>query len=181
MKILIFTWRDIRNPAAGGAEVFTHQISSRLAAKGHEVTLFTSTFRGCKNEEILDDVRIIRAGGRYTVYLHARVYYKKYFKGKYDVVVDEINTVPFFTPTFVKNGEKIIALIFQLAREFWSHEMHFPINYLGYYVLEERWLKNYIDIPTITICSSTKQDLLKLGFKKIFIVPIGLTIKPLEN
>jgi len=29
LKILIFNWRDIRNPEAGGAEVFTHENAKR--------------------------------------------------------------------------------------------------------------------------------------------------------
>ncbi len=42
MDILWFNWRDIRNPEAGGAEVYTHEIAKRLAEKGYSITLFTS-------------------------------------------------------------------------------------------------------------------------------------------
>ena len=44
LKVLWFNWRDIRNPAAGGAEVYTHEIARRLVGRGHEVTLFASLF-----------------------------------------------------------------------------------------------------------------------------------------
>jgi hypothetical protein len=30
MKILWYNWRDIKNPDAGGAEVFTHEVCKRL-------------------------------------------------------------------------------------------------------------------------------------------------------
>jgi glycosyltransferase involved in cell wall biosynthesis len=130
---------------------------------------------------MLDGVRVVRAGGKYSVYKRAKEYYKKYFsKENYDVAIDAINTKPFLTPKFVSNGELVVALIHQLAREYWFYETPFPINYLGYYYLENRWLRNYTDIPTLTVSESTKQDLANLGFKKIFEVPEGLNFKPLD-
>jgi glycosyltransferase involved in cell wall biosynthesis len=180
MNILIYNWRDIINPAAGGAEVFTHEIAKRLVSKGHKITLFTSAFGGCKAREAIDGIDIIRSGGRYSVYFQAQKYYKKH-AGEFDIVVDEINTRPFMTPKFVKDGTPIVALIHQLAREFWYLEMKFPINWLGYHVLEDMWLKNYLDVPTLTVSNSTKQDLVDLGFKNISIIPEGLNITPLDS
>lgn len=180
MNILIYNWRDIKNPASGGAEVLTHEIAKRLVLKGHKITLFTSAFAGCNKNESIDGVDIIRSGGRFTVYLNAPKFYKKH-AGEYDVVVDEINTRPFMTPDFVKDGTPVVALIHQLAREFWFYEMPFPINWIGNHILEDRWLKNYIDIPTITVSQSTKNDLIDLGFKDITIIPEGINFKPLPD
>jgi len=166
----------------GGAEVFTYENAKRWVKVGHEVTLFTSEFPNCKREEVLDGVRIVRAGGKYSVYWKAKRYYRKYFsKEGYDVVVDEINTRPFLTPKFVNNGEKVVALIHQLAREYWFYETPFPVSYIGYYFLEKRWLKNYVDVPTVTVSESTRQDLLDLGFREVFVVPEGLNFKPLSE
>ena len=181
MKILIFNWRDIRNPHGGGAEVFTHEIAKRCVGAGNEVTLFTSEFPGCMKDEVIDGVRVLRAGSKYSVYRKARVYYKKYFRGKFDLIVDEINTRPFLARKFVDKGEKIIALIHQLAREFWFYETPFPISCIGYYLLEPRWLRNYIKVPTITVSESTKRDLLDFGFGKIFIVPDAINYRPLDK
>jgi glycosyltransferase involved in cell wall biosynthesis len=165
----------------GGAEVFTYENAKRWVKAGHEVTLFTSEFPDCKREEVVDGVRIVRAGGKYSVFWKAKKYYKKYFsKEGYDVVVDEINTRPFLTPRYVNNGERIVALIHQLAREYWLYETPFPISYIGYYLLENRWLKNYVDVFTVTVSESTKQDLVDLGFKKVLIVPEGVNVKPMD-
>lgn len=180
MKILIFNWRDIKNPSAGGAEAFTHENARRWINADHEVTLFTSKFQDCKKEETVNGIKIVRAGSKYSVYREARKYYKKYFKGKFDVIIDEINTRPFSTPKFVEN-EKIIVFIHQLAREYWFYEVPFPINYIGYHFLEGKWLSNYRDIPTITISNSTKQDLLNLGFKKVFVISAGITFDSLTK
>jgi glycosyltransferase involved in cell wall biosynthesis len=170
------------NPEMGGAEVFTREVAKRWVEAGHEVTLFTSEFYGCKGEEVVDGVRIVRAGGRYSVYWRAKKYYRKRFsKEGYDVVIDEINTRPFLTPKFVDNGEKIVALIHQLAREYWFYETPFPISFIGYHFLEDKWLRNYLDMPTVTVSESTRRDLIDLGFKRVFVVPEGLNFTPLRE
>ena len=182
LKVLVFNWRCWLNPAMGGAEVFTYENAKRWVKAGHEVILFTSKFPNCERDEVVDGVRIVRAGGKYSVYWKAKKYYRKYFcREGYDVVVDEINTRPFLTPKFVYNGEKIIALIHQLAREYWFYETPFPINYIGYYYLENRWLKSYVNIPTVTVSESTKQDLMHLEFRRVFVVSEGLNFDPLDK
>ena len=52
LKILLFNWRCWLNPAMGGAEVFTREILTRWAKDGHEITLFTAEFPGCRKEEV---------------------------------------------------------------------------------------------------------------------------------
>lgn len=182
LKILWFNWRCWLNPEMGGAEVFTREVARRWAEIGHQVTLFTSEFSNCEREEILEGVRVVRSGGKYSVYCRARKYYRERFSEEgYDVVVDEINTRPFFTLKFVKRCEKVIALIHQLAREYWFYETPFPASYFGYYFLEDRWLRNYLYIPTVTVSESTQQDLSNLGFKRVFLVPEGLAFEPLSK
>ncbi|MDQ3903559.1 MAG: glycosyltransferase family 4 protein, partial [Thermoproteota archaeon] len=65
--------------------------------------------------------------------------------------------------------------------EFWFYETRFPVNYIGYYYLENKWLSNYKDITTLTVSDSTKVDLQDLGFKKIVVVPPGLNVAPLSK
>jgi glycosyltransferase involved in cell wall biosynthesis len=182
LRILIFNWRCWLNPAMGGAEVFTREVLERWVKGGHEVTLFTSQFEGSKEEEVVDGVRIVRRGGRLSVYGQAKkTYADRFSKESFDVVVDEINTRPFMTPKFVSHNERVVALIHQLAREYWFYETPFPASYLGRYFLEERWLKNYSDIPTVTVSESTKEDLLNMGFGRIFVVGEGLNFEPLAE
>jgi hypothetical protein len=51
VNILIYNWRDIKNPASGGAEILTHEIAKRLVSKGHKITIFTAAFAGCKKNK----------------------------------------------------------------------------------------------------------------------------------
>lgn len=143
------------------------------------MTLFSASFPGYISEEVIDGVKHVRSGGRYSVYRNAKDYYQDKHS-QFDAVIDEINTRPFLTPKYVRN-KPILALIHQLAREFWFYETPFPLNYLGYYYLEKKWLSNYKDIPTVTVSESSRKDLEELGFKKIHIVPEGLDIEQLAK
>jgi len=179
MKLLWFSWRDLKHPEAGGAEVLAHHVMRRLTKKGYDLTLFCAKFANCLVTECIDGVTIIRDGGKYTVYNKARRYYN--LNGdKYDLIIDEINAKPFLTPKFV-NNRPILALFHQLNAQYWFYETFFPLNYIGYYYLESKWLSHYRNIPTITVSNSSKKDLELLGFKKIFLIPVGLDITPLSN
>jgi glycosyltransferase involved in cell wall biosynthesis len=176
LRIAWFNWKCIRHPEAGGAERFTHEVARRLVDKGHEVTIVTSRPEGLPAEEEIAGYRVLRAGGRYTVYLKARKIYMEALRGKVDLVVDEVNTLPFFTVKYAR--EPVVALIHQLAREYWLLELKPPISWIGY-ILEPKYLSLYRNIPTITVSESTERDLEKLGFKRIYVVPEGLNVKPL--
>jgi glycosyltransferase involved in cell wall biosynthesis len=181
MRVLWLNWRCWLNPDMGGAEVFTYEVAKRWVASGHDVTLFTAKFPGCKTEETVDGVKIVRAGGWFTVYRQAKRFYSKRFRNEgFDVIIDEINTRPFFAPKFAEK-EKVIALIHQLAREFWFYETPFPASYLGYHFLENRWLKQYRNVPTVTVSRSTQEDLAALGFRNVSIVSEGLNFEPLKE
>jgi len=170
IRILWYNWRCIKHPLAGGAEVYTHEIARRLAKLNHEIVLVASKPKGLSRNDIIDGYNILRVGNRYTVYLHAgRVYHELRKHGwKPDIVIDEINTIPFLTPKYVK--EPIIMLIHQLCKECWSYAIHPLIQVFGWW-LERRLHKIYVESArngklkaVITVSSSTKQDLIELGY-----------------
>lgn len=181
LKILWLNWRCWLNPAMGGAEVFTREVASNWVKRGHELTLFTSEFPGSLKEEMSNGIKIVRSGGRFSVYWRAKKLYNERFRSEnFDIVIDEINTRPFFAPNFVKDT-KVIAMIHQLAREYWFYETPFPISYLGYRYLESKWLGQYRNIPTVTVSESTRLDLVEIGFKNTYVVPEGLDFPPLSS
>lgn len=180
MKILFFNWRDIKNPRSGGAEVVNEELAKRLVKSGYEVIFIVGGFTGGKPEETINGYKIIRVGGRWSVYYHAYRYYKKHLVGWADVVIDEVNTVPFFCRFYVK--EKNILLVYQLCREIWFYQMFPPLNLIGY-LLEPLYLRLLRDRDVITISESSKADLLRFGFKKdkVHIISVGIDIDPVES
>jgi glycosyltransferase involved in cell wall biosynthesis len=178
MRILWFNWRDIEHPDAGGAEVLTHEVMKRLVQHGYDMTLFCPKVEGRSDSEVLDGIKIIRKGGKYTVYHHGRNYFKRNYD-KYDLVIDEVNPRPFLNPK-VLNGKPSLVLFHQLIREEWFYEMPFPISYFCHFY-ENKWLLPYKNTRTLTVSESSKMDLEKIGFKNVKVIPMGVSIAPLNS
>lgn len=177
MRILILNWKDIAHPAAGGAEVFTYELARRWVEWGHEVTWFASEAHERPAEEILEGVRIVRRGNRLTVYREARRYYQRQGVGRFDVVIDEVNTRPFLTPSYVRDAP-VVGLIYQVARDVWSLEAPFPVSVVGRYWLEPRWLRLYRDIPMVTISESSRESFVPYGLGNVDVIPVGMHVPP---
>jgi glycosyltransferase involved in cell wall biosynthesis len=172
LRILFLSWRDPLNPKAGGAELFTHEIARRMVAHGDSVEWFVASHDGAAREENLDGVQVVRQGRQWSVHMAAARRYRRRIARDFDAVIDEINTIPFFTPLWARVPS--VALIFQLAREVWWHESPFPMNAAGY-AIEPLYLRVYRRTPAMTISASTESDLRRLGFTApITVLPIGL-------
>lgn len=174
MRIVWCSWKDRAHPQAGGAEVVTDQILRRLVADGHEVTLLTAAYPGAG--ELETAYRIIRGGGRFTVYFHAWRYYRKNLRGAVDLVIDEMNTIPFFASRYVDT--KSLMMVHQLAREIWFYQLPWFIGWIGY-LLEPLYLFSLRKQPVITVSDSTQRDLAYYGFDtaKIRIISEGIEME----
>jgi glycosyltransferase involved in cell wall biosynthesis len=181
MRILIYNWKDLAHPAAGGAEVFTEEVARALVRRGHDVTLFAAAVEGRPEQEVVEGVQVVRRGGRTGVYRAARRFWSEQGAAAYDIVVDEINTRPFLTPRWLR-GAPVVALIHQLAREIWSYELPFPVSVLGRYVLEPLWLRSYRSVPALTVSQSSAESLTRFhGWRDVTVVPEGHTPHPVPR
>jgi glycosyltransferase involved in cell wall biosynthesis len=180
MKILWLNWKDRENPEAGGAEVVNEELAKRLVVDGHEVTFLTSGFSGGSKEQTKNGFKIIRVGNKWSVYLKAFQYYKKHLNDWPDLVIDEVNTVPFFAKFYVK--QRNILFVHQLCREIWFYQMFFPLNIIGY-LIEPIYLYLLSDRKVITVSESTKKDLMRFGFKEknISIISEGIELDPVSS
>jgi glycosyltransferase involved in cell wall biosynthesis len=172
VDILILNWRCSLNPQAGGAETMTFEIARRLVAQGNHVEWFTAGYPGALAEEDLDGIHVIRSGRQWTVHWAAFQRYRGGLRNRFDAVIDEVNTVPFFTPIWA--DIPAVMLMFQLAREVWWYESRFPLSAIGY-AAEPLYLRCYRHVPVLTISESTERDLRRLGFSgPIHIMPVGV-------
>jgi len=139
---------------------------------GDSVEWFSAMFPGALNEEIVDGVRIVRAGRQWTVHWSAYRRYRGKLTRQFDIVVDEVNTIPFFTPLWADVPK--VMFIHQLAREVWWYESAFPLSVLGF-LAESIYLWPYRATPVLTVSASTERDLRQLGFQgPITVIPEGL-------
>ncbi len=166
MNILIFNWRDLKHSWAGGGEIYVFEQAVRWVKMGHEVTVFCGQDIDKKLSpfEIIDGIRIYRRGGRYSLYIWAIWYYLKQFRGKFDVVIDVENGIPFFTPLFCRIPK--ICLVHHIHDRQFFYELSFPLNYVGFLTEKYIFPLVYKNIPIITVSIATKERLIKLGFNK---------------
>ena len=177
LRVLFLNWRDIANPDAGGAEVYTHEVAKRWVEEGHQVSLLTSRFSGCSRAETLDGVRIRRVGRLRSGTFHILAQRELARLSGFDVVIDEINTIPFLTPLWRRRLPSVVTLIHQLAVEVWDAEVPRPLAAIGRR-LESRLLGLYEDVPVVTVSESTRGDLQRLGLRNVHVVPMGLEEPP---
>lgn len=176
-QILFLSWRDIKAPKKGGAEVYTHEMLKGCTNLDYDIVHISPEYEGCKTDEIIDGIRYLRMGSIWSVIGKSRKYYKLN-REKIEFVIDQCNTHRFFTPFWVEK-EKRIFFIHQFTREIWFRHTKFPFNHIGFRM--ENWMtKLYKKNITMTVSNSTKNDLLDLGFQKekIYILPEGIDFIP---
>ncbi len=187
----MITWRDVKSPYAGGAEILTHNILKRLTHL-YEIKVLSSAFPKCEFEEVIDGITYTRLGNKrsyiaeaynWKIYQEVFNYYQKHIldKVQYDVVIEQINTVPFFYALY---GDKnTILFIHQLCRKTWFHQMPWFLAWIGYFIFEPLSLLLLRNKQVITVSESSKNDLLRFGFKNenIHIISEGITLTPAES
>ena len=177
---LWMAWKDIKNPYAGGAEVVNGQLAQRLVRDGHEVIFLVRGFADAPKEETRHGYRIIRVGDFHSVYWEAYRYYKKHLQGWADLVIEEVNTIPFFCNWYVR--ERNILFFHQLCREIWFYEMGSFKGIFGY-VAETIYLMLLGNRDVITVSDSSKRDLSRYGFKRnrIKVIGEGIELEPVTD
>ena len=161
MKILVVNYRDRKHPAAGGAEKHLHRIFSQIVEAGHKVVLLTTAFPGCKSREIVDGIEVVRRGGdllfQLTVALNVKRLDRKY---GFDVVVEDLNKLPLFTPFLTR--KPVVVQMHHLWRSSIFHEAAFPVA-LAVWLVERLIPWCYRRQPFVVVSPSTKHELAEIG------------------
>lgn len=163
MKILIYNWRDIKHIWAGGGEIYIFEQAKRWVTMGHEVTLFCGEDKERKLplHETIQGIKIYRKGGRYSLYFWAAWYYLSRFRGKFDVVIDVENGVPFFTPIFCRIPK--VCYVYHVHGSQFFYELPKPLSFIGFIIERYVFPLLYHRIPIVTISETTKRQLITIG------------------
>ncbi len=166
MNILIFNWRDTKHVWAGGAEIYIQQLARYWVQSGHNVTIFCGNDGHSSRNETINDVRIIRRGGTFTVYLWAFIYYVLKLRGAFDMVIDSENGIPFFTPLYVRVPKFLLIHHIHQDKIIFQGRLPFPLVYLAMFLESKLMPIVYSNSKIITVSESSKQDIVKLGISK---------------
>lgn len=156
----MLNWRDMKNPAAGGAEAVAENVVNGLAELGHEIVYLTSAFPGSKREEDLGKAKVIRRGSVFTVYIHAFLYFMKHRKD-FDFVIECVSAVPFFTPLYF-NSKKVIIMPYHIVGKVIFKELNLPSALIAY--AAERSIPTlYKKSKFLAISNEVRTELINFG------------------
>jgi glycosyltransferase involved in cell wall biosynthesis len=184
MNFLWLSWKDIEHPQAGGAEIVASELGKRLAKDGHEVIFVAAHFPGAAKKTEINGYKVIRLngklGGRMRIYWDAWRYVRRYLRDWPDLTIEEINTMPFFSRFYMKKPR--LLFFHQLCRQTWFYQLPRPIGLVGF-LIEPLYIRLLNKDPAIAMSKSTKQDLVRCGFKPndISIISEGIELEPVKN
>lgn len=163
-SILIFNWRDTKHKWAGGAEVFIQEISKRWVDKGYTVTQFSGNDGKNPSHGYVDGVEVYRHGSFYTVYIWAFVYYILKFRGRYSVIIDCENGIPFFTPLYA--SEKTFLLIHHVHQEVFRKSLPWPLAQIALFLEATVMPYVYRKDQVVTVSPSSQHEIVRHNLTK---------------
>jgi glycosyltransferase involved in cell wall biosynthesis len=186
MRIVVLNWKSWEDSEAGGSELNAFYLCKYLISKGHDITYFCRKTREQKEKNlnkidlILDKdaekINTIRKGNRITTYLWFMLYYLISLRKKIDFIIDVHNGISWFTPMYSRKSKLLI--VHHVVDKLWFKQKDppFPFYIQGY--IMEQWLMPFFYRKTkvLAVSPSTKEDLIKMGFKEknIFVAYNGI-------
>ena len=177
LNVLALNWRCNRHPQAGGSEANLFEQARRWIADGHRVTVFCADpgrEHAPEREEVVDGVRIVRRGGRFTVYLLAMLFVL-FNARRYDRVLDVANGIPFFAPLFT--ARPVVLLVHHVHGRQWFTEFPYPMALIGRFLEHRVVPRLYRRRPIIAVSPTTRDALAETGVDRaqIRVVYNGVT------
>ncbi|MCL1947266.1 MAG: glycosyltransferase family 4 protein [Chitinivibrionia bacterium] len=174
MNILIFNWRDIKHPRAGGAEVHLHGIFEPIAKAGNKIFVVSSGFAGGAAKENINGIQIIRVGNEMSYPFEVWKNFKKYEEEfSPDIIYEDFNKLPLFTPIITKRP-KLIQM-----HHLWLTSIFREASFIAACIvwLGEQTLRFfYRNEQFVVVSDSSKKELKRYGIKdeKIEIIHNGI-------
>lgn len=157
-------WRDIRDPLGGGAELHLHHILKGAVAAGCEVDLLCSGYGGASRHDNIDGVDVHRYGHWAVANFTLPPVIKRYLAaGAYDLLVEDINKIPFYTPLY-KGSTPLVAIVPHLFGTTVYRETN-PLTATYVYGAERLIAPLYRGVDFEVISPSTRDDLIARGLE----------------
>jgi glycosyltransferase involved in cell wall biosynthesis len=160
-EVLILAGRDSTHPDGGGSELYIERIAAGLVRLGHTVTLFCGEYPGAAPGERVEGVRVLRRGGRLSVFAHAAWRLRTGRLGRPAVIVDVHNGVPFFTRWYSRRP--VIVVVHHVHKEQWRVCFGPMVARLGWWLESRLAPLAYRRAGYVTVSERTRQELTSLG------------------
>ena len=164
MHLLVLNWLDLENPEAGGAEIHLHRTFGGLVERGMEVTLIASGWPGAPTRTTIGGLDVHRIGGRYSYpFLAPRHARRLARRQPFDVVVEDLNKAPLFTPFWAPSPT--ILLVHHLFGSAAFRGASLPVAGAAW-LLEQPLSLAYRTAPVVAVSNSTRDDLVDRGISR---------------
>lgn len=166
LGILALNWRCARHPQAGGSETNLFEQARRWVAGGDRVTVFCADpgrEHAPARDEVVDGVRVVRRGGRFSVYLFAAIFVLLNSR-RYDRVLDVANGIPFFAPLF--SARPVALLVHHVHGRQWFAEFPYPLATVGWFLERRMVPRLYRREAVIAVSPTTRDALVETGVER---------------
>jgi len=192
-RVAVLAWRDLDDPEAGGSERHAHHVAALWAAAGLDVTVRTSSVVGHRPLVERDGYRVLRRGGRYSVFPRSALRgltggvargpvldrpppgAAPRRRGRPDGLVEIWNGMPFFSPLWWR-GPRVVFL-HHVHAEMWRMVLRPGRARLGELVERRLAPPLYRRSRVVTLSDSSKAEIVSmLGLRpsRVDVVPPGI-------
>ncbi len=161
MRVLFCNWRDTRHPEGGGSEVYVESVARALAAAGDDVTILCARYPESVQDEVHQGVRYHRVGSKLGVYPRVLLTQALRRLGRFDVVVDVQNGVPFASTLATRSP--VVNLVHHVHREQWP-VVYGPVrSRIGWFLESRVGPRVYRRSRYVAVSEVTRRELVELG------------------
>jgi glycosyltransferase involved in cell wall biosynthesis len=174
-RVHLLAWRDLDDVEAGGSEVHAAWVARLWSQAGLEVTMRTSHAQGQLHEGERDGYRVVRRGGRQSVFPYAALQEAFGRLGPYDALVEVWNGVPFFTPLWARVPR--VTVVHHVHADMWRQALTSRLAAIGEAVELQIAPRLYRRTPIVTPSPSSRDEIvrrLRLPARNVRVVPNGI-------
>ncbi|HAM02358.1 MAG TPA: glycosyltransferase family 1 protein [Acidimicrobiaceae bacterium] len=172
-RVELLAWRDIDDPEAGGSELHAHQVATKWAAAGLDVTVRTSAVAGAPVTAWRDGYRAVRRSGRYAVFPMGALESMASGRRRPDGLVEIWNGMPFLSPLW-RRGTRVVFL-HHVHAEMWRMVLSPALARAGQLVERRLAPPLYRRTRLVTLSDSSRREIAEvLGLTRVDVVPPGV-------
>ena len=176
--VVLFNWRDSKNPEGGGSERYVEAMARGLVEHGARATIFCAAHAHAPADEVVDGVRYVRRGDHLAIYVLGALQLLLRRFGKVDLVVDVQNGLPFFTRLVTR--APVVVLVHHVHREQWPVVFPGLLGRVGWWIERVVAPRVYRRSQYIAVSRATRAELIALGVdrERIAVVHNGTAPPP---
>lgn len=158
IRAAVVNWRDLDHSLAGGSERYAWEFARSLQEAGADVEFVTAREPNQAKHEVVDGIRIRRAGSAFTFYPQAALYYLRN-RRRLDLVIDPECGIPTFSPLFVRRSTAVVLVVHHVHLAQFARYFPAPLARLGQWLEKSVMPRVYRRVRTLAVSQSTVTEM----------------------